>query len=186
VAKRAGSGPGVDKESRFARLSSPPGLPLKSGPRGTHPNVAAITHSRQRTPRPGRCLPASLVVAGVLLGGCTSITTDVKDLVGALPPGLRLNSLYRDVDRLLADGRLREARVRLDEAGVGDPLRADALKDRDREAARRTFTEQMNRRFLESHRSLVREGRPRAAAAMLAEAVDLCQWCWPLREAPLK
>src|SRR6266571_6409466 len=98
----------------------------------------------------GQRLLASLVAYTLLLAACSS-----------LPPALRFNSVYRDVNALLARNDFHGARARLEQAGVGRTPTPESLKDRDLSEARSLFEERTTQRFLAESQRLLNEGRPR-------------------------
>jgi len=117
----------------------------------------------------------------LLLAACSS--SGVKDFVANLPPGLRFNSVYRDVNALLAKDDFRGAREKLDQAGIGTTPTPQSLRDKDLAAARRVFEERVAQRFLPENQQLLGQGKPRQAAEWLAEALRLCAWCADVQQA---
>lgn len=117
-------------------------------------------------------LQLGLLVVSLLLAACSS-----------LPPGLRIHSVYRDVNALLAKDDFGGARARLDQASIGPTPAPESLRDKDLAAARHAFEERVAQRFLSENQQLLSHGKPRQAAERLAEALRLCPWCTSVREA---
>jgi S1-C subfamily serine protease len=129
---------------------------------------------------------SALLFVGVLLGiapfaGCSAISDQVAVLTSKIPPALRLNSLSRKVRPLLAEARWAEARTKLDEEGVGQPLVPSSARDVDYMEARRLFQERIEEEFLSAGRRAFDEGRPREAVRRLDEGLLLCPWSESLR-----
>jgi len=126
--------------------------------------------------RPGLSVRhASLLAISLFFTACS--------FVAGLPPGLRFQSVYREVNALLSKDDFDAAREKLDLAGVGKTPSAEKLRDKDLAAARSAFEEHVAKRFLRENRELLSEGKPRRAAERLAEALRLCPWCTSVQEA---
>lgn len=119
----------------------------------------------------------------LFFAACSSRASDVRDLIAGLPPGLRFQSVYREVNALLANDDFEAAREKLDVAGAGETPSAQKLKDKDLAAARHAFEERVAERFLRENQELLNQGRPRQAAQRLARALRLCPWCASVRDA---
>ena len=122
-----------------------------------------------------RCLRFPLGLLAVpllLLAACSS-----------LPPGLRIHSVYRDVNALLANDDFGGARAKLDQASIGTMPAPESLRDRDLAAARHAFEERVTQRFLSENQQLLSQGKPRQAAERLVEALRFCPWCANVQQA---